>query len=138
MQNVSVVAWNKLGSTSLFGLDAEFCVDGGNHNLYALGIKNFDVPTFVDYANNLTALWASNPETQPSSFEIELFPTQAVKSVPDNATAYPYRDIQAQVYVASFTFISPSCLLAVLSQKIPSQSSQTYPLLTPSHSTCPR
>ena len=100
-----MVAWNKLGKTSLFGLDAEFCVDGGNHNLYALGIKNFDVPTFVDYTANLTALWASNPETQPSSFEIELFPTQAVKSVPDNATAYPYRDIQAQVYVASFVFI---------------------------------
>ncbi len=99
-----MVAWNKLGRTSLFGLDAEFCVDGGNHNLYALGIKTFDVPTFVNYTSELTALWASNPETQPSSFEIELFPTQAVKSVPDDATAYPYRDIQAQVYVASSIF----------------------------------
>ena len=101
VQNVTVVPWNLLGSSSIFGLDAEFCIDGGNHNLYAVGIKSFDVPTFVEYTNNLTELWAQYPASNESTFEIELFLTQAVLAVPNNATAYPWRDINAQVYVIS-------------------------------------
>jgi len=74
------------------------CQKSVNANLYGLGIKSYNLDTFETFFADWDAFLQANPETQEGSlFYMEAFPTQAVRAVPNNATAYPHRDILAHV-----------------------------------------
>lgn len=97
VQVIHTLTWDALLETAGFGLDASVCAKGKPHSGFATGVKNLDAPTFIDAFDKYAAMYAKYPETQGSVLEIEFFPNQAVVAVPDAATAYPWRAINAQV-----------------------------------------
>ncbi|RAH54231.1 FAD-dependent oxidase [Aspergillus piperis CBS 112811] len=96
-RNITQLTWNVLDTSALFGMDADFCIDGDMHNLWALGVARIDVPTHIAFFNTMVDFYYAYPEATGSSYEIEFFSTQAVRAVKDEETAYPYRDITAHV-----------------------------------------
>ncbi|KAF6225126.1 hypothetical protein HO133_010322 [Letharia lupina] len=97
VQVVHTLTWSSLLETAGFALDASVCAKGKPHSGFATGVKNLSAPTFIDAFDKYGAMYAKYPETQGSVLEIEFFPTQAVLAVPDAATAYPWRAVNAQV-----------------------------------------
>lgn len=65
--------------------------------MFSLGIKNIDVATQASVFAKMVQFYDEFPAARGSTLEIEFFPTQAVLAVPDSATAYPWRDAQAQM-----------------------------------------
>ena len=72
--------------------------------MYSVGTKNLSSPDYISAFAKYDQLFADFPDTRLSTLEIEVFPTQAVVAVADDSTAYPWRDIEAQVMIQmSFT-----------------------------------
>ncbi|RFU27488.1 hypothetical protein B7463_g8856, partial [Scytalidium lignicola] len=98
-RNLTQLTWDVLDSSAGFGLDAEFCITGGLHSLWAVGVAQIHVPTHIAFFNSIISFLDQYPDARTTSYEIEFFATQAVQAVPDDATAYPYRDIAAHVMI---------------------------------------
>lgn len=82
-------------SSIVFGFGSTgVCVDGEMHSMYSVGVKTLDLQTHLNYFNSLAAFYKRFPAAAGSIWQIELFPTQAVKAVPNFVTVYPHRDIQ--------------------------------------------
>ncbi|KAL8833380.1 MAG: hypothetical protein Q9176_008008 [Flavoplaca citrina] len=67
--------------------------------MYSVGTKNLSSPDYIGAFAKYDQLFADHPDTRLSTFEIEVFPTQAVVAVAYDSTAYPWRDIEAQVMI---------------------------------------
>lgn len=91
-QNISTIPWRDITTKAFFGTAAADCTKGTNRNVYGSAVKTYDIPTFQTFFASLQELWADTPETRGSVFFIEAFPTQAAVAVPDDQTAYPWRD----------------------------------------------
>lgn len=91
-QNISTIPWRDVTTKAFFGTAAADCTKGTNRNVYGSAIKTYDIPTFQTFFAGLQKLWADHPDTRQSVFFIEAFPTQAARAVPDEETAYPWRD----------------------------------------------
>lgn len=96
-QAITMVQWNEIDKKAFFGSAPTTCAKNQNQNVYGLGIKTYDVPTFQTFFADLQKLFVDHPPTQQSVFFIEAFPNQAVKAVPFDETAYPWRDITAHL-----------------------------------------
>jgi hypothetical protein len=97
-QNIALIPYNELLNASFFGTAANLpCTKDTLQNVYGLGLKSYDIPTFQQYMANLTDLFETQPAARGSVFFIEAFPMQAARAVPDSATAYPHRDINAHL-----------------------------------------
>lgn len=96
-QRISTVPWNRYLATALFESEPFFCAKGDVHSIYSAGVKNFDVETHISAFNELAQFYSTTPAARESSILIEFFANQAVVAVPSESTAYPWRDIQAQV-----------------------------------------
>lgn len=97
VQVVHTLPWGNLIEKAGFGLNAPACIKGNPHSLFAAGVKNLSAPTFINAFNAYAEMYERYPETRASILEIEFFANQAVVSVPDAATAYPWRDINAHI-----------------------------------------
>lgn len=101
-QNITEVPWKDLVSTSFFEAEGSLpnpCIKGLHQNVYGGSIKTYDIPTFQNFIIDLEAFYDSYPNARGSIWFIEHFAKQAVKAVPDNETAYPWRDITAHLFV---------------------------------------
>ncbi|TAQ85517.1 hypothetical protein B7494_g6173 [Chlorociboria aeruginascens] len=96
-RNITQLTWNVLDTSALFGLDAGFCINGGLHNMWALGVGTIDVPTHVAFFTVIVDFLNANPDVRTTSYEVEFFASEGIIAVPDDATAYPHRDIIAHV-----------------------------------------
>jgi hypothetical protein len=97
--NITTVPWKDLTYNAFFGTapkDAH-CAKKGLHNVYSVGIKTYDIPTFQRFMTSLNSFYAAYPAAQSTVFFIEAFPRQAVERVPFGATSYPHRDIVAHL-----------------------------------------
>lgn len=91
-QSVSILPWNRLIKENRFGVDAMACMKGGNHSILGLNLHKFDAATFVGLVDKFNNFYAQNPALAISILVLELFPNRVTAKVPDDATAYPYRD----------------------------------------------
>lgn len=82
-----------------FHLDLAVCEKEQQHSLYSVATKNLSVPDYISAFNKFDKLYSDYPETRGSTLEVEFFPNQAVVAVPLDSTAYPWRDVQAQVMI---------------------------------------
>jgi hypothetical protein len=99
MQNITVVSWNQLVYVANFGGDKYGCVKGSNNSLYGLNLYDISVPTFTNVFGELVDFWDKNPDLRATSrWETEKFATRVTRSIPDEATAYPYRNANAFRY----------------------------------------
>jgi hypothetical protein len=95
-----MIPWASVNSESFFSVQPPnyVCTTRTSHNVYGAAVKHIDVPTFQTFYENYESLLSSRPdELVGTVYFLELFPTQAVKTVPANATAYPWRDITAHL-----------------------------------------
>lgn len=102
-QSVGLLPWSRLIKDNRFGVDAMACAKGGNHAVYGLNVKEFDVATYVDLVDDFDAFYAQNPANIISILVLELFPNRVTRLVPDEETAYPYRDSIGYMFL-SFIF----------------------------------
>lgn len=90
-----MLPWNQLNSKAAFGATALECEKGGQHSMFGVNVRNVSASTYVDVFEKLDDFWNSNPAAQGSSFSLEFFSNSAMEAVPDDATAYPWRDTKA-------------------------------------------
>lgn len=74
-------------------------VNGVNANVYGGSVNKYNISSFVAFFEELQAFYYNYPEAQSSIFFIEHFGKAVTMSVPRNETAYPWRNITAQLYV---------------------------------------
>lgn len=91
-QSVGMLPWNRLIKENRFGVDAMACMKGGNHSILGLNLYKFDAATFISLVDKFDRFYAENPTLAASILVLELFPNTVTMRVPDEATAYPYRD----------------------------------------------
>ena len=98
------VPWKILLTQLGFHLDIPVCIKMEQHSMYSVATKHLSSPDYIYAFNQYDKLFNEYPETRGSTLEIEFFPNQAVVAVPLDSTAYPWRDVQAQVMIQmSFT-----------------------------------
>ncbi|OCL02959.1 FAD-binding domain-containing protein [Glonium stellatum] len=97
-QNITMVPWGSYINATFWGAGQFGCPKRFNANVYGGSVKTYDIPTFQKFFSDWNGFLKANPAAQEQSvFFIETFPTQAVRAVPDNTTAYPHRDITAHL-----------------------------------------
>ena len=99
VQVINTIPWNRLLVDTGFGLGAGVCVKGMQHSMYSVATKQLSAPDYIDAFRKYKDLYDQYPETRASTLEIEVFPHQAVVAVPLDSTAYPWRDVEAQVMI---------------------------------------
>ncbi|KZF25316.1 FAD-dependent oxidase [Xylona heveae TC161] len=96
VQNFTVVPWNKLIQTAGFGFTGPaICEKGNRRSQWAAGVINIDPPTYVSVLKQFEEMITEYPAAIDSSVDFQLLPNQAAVAVPDDTTAYPYRDFIA-------------------------------------------
>jgi FAD/FMN-containing dehydrogenase len=86
------VKWSEITNAAAVGPPGTECIRGANRDPYGVAIKNLDVPTFVNYFNDLSNFVTDNEEVRDTIWEVEALANQAVVAVPDTDTAYHTRD----------------------------------------------
>jgi len=90
--DVTIVAWNKLLYTSGWGFDAVVCEKNETRDLYSTSVRSLSASTYDVAFEKMTTFFADYPNARYSSVEFEIFPIQATLAVPNDETAYPWRD----------------------------------------------
>jgi hypothetical protein len=93
LTSIQMVPWTKVTSSSYFGLDTTACVPGQYVNAYTVGANKTDPATLTTFTNEMLNFANENPGVFPA-FTVHRFPTQAVLAIPDDATAYPHRQLK--------------------------------------------
>ena len=101
LSNITSIPWNKELDAAFFGSTTGACVRRNNVNIYSLALKQTDSTTWESHFAELAAFYVKYPQYQ-GRFLAERYPTQAVLTVPDSHTAYPYREAKWQLYVKPF------------------------------------
>lgn len=57
-----------------------------------VNLYKFDAATFIGLVDKFDSFYADNQTLGASILVLELFPNTTTKRVPDEATAFPYRD----------------------------------------------
>ncbi|KAK7532590.1 FAD-dependent oxidase [Phyllosticta citricarpa] len=95
VQEISTVPWNQLLSKAAFGATALECIKGNQHSMFGVNVRNISASTYIDVFEKMTDFWTRENAAQGSSFSIEFFSNAAMVAVPQDATAYPWRDTKA-------------------------------------------
>ncbi|SLM38091.1 fad binding domain protein [Lasallia pustulata] len=95
--NISMVPWNKLYTAVFFGTDVTSCLSNHHLNSAGQGLKQTDVATFESFFTDFTDFYRQHLEIN-GAFVATRYPNQAVLAVPDEETAYPYRDIKTHLF----------------------------------------
>jgi len=93
---LAMVPWNELYAALFFGKDSTMCLR--NQHLYTAGqgLKQTDVATFDSYFDDMTQFFRQNSEIS-GALVFSRFPNDAVMAVPNDDTAYQYRDIKTHL-----------------------------------------
>lgn len=91
-QNITMIPWKDIETSSRFGVDAIACIKGNFHSVFGLNVYQIDVPTFIDAVNHMDTVYAQYPAFREGFFAIDMIASRVIESVPDNATSYPYRN----------------------------------------------
>ena len=91
-QNITMIPWKDLETSSRFGVDAVACIKGHFHSVFGLNVYQIDVPTFIAAVNHMDTVYAQYPAFRVAFLAIDMVASRVVQSVPDDATSYPYRN----------------------------------------------
>ncbi|KAI1087260.1 hypothetical protein F5B19DRAFT_476179 [Rostrohypoxylon terebratum] len=96
----TVVPWSKLSATIFYGVDASTCSGNRSVDMYGVTMRAISAPTYQAAVEKMTKLYAENAEARESMLTFEFLPNEAALSVPDDATAYPWRDAIAYLLIS--------------------------------------
>lgn len=60
--------------------------------MFGLNLYQIDVPTFIEAVNYMDTVYAQNPGFSHAFLAVDMVASRVIESVPDDATAYPYRN----------------------------------------------
>lgn len=90
--NIQVVTTNRLIATAGGGFDNGLCLKNLSRNFYSVNLRNLSAPTYQTTFEKMAKYFDEYPDSRSTAIDLETFPNQAMVAVPDDATAYPYRD----------------------------------------------
>lgn len=96
--NITEVPWNILYASLFFGTDSTACQGNQHLNSAGQGVKQTDVATFESFFADFVDFYRQYPKIAGATV-ISRFPNNAPVAVPDEDTAYAYRDIKTHLYV---------------------------------------
>ena len=97
VQNISELPWKDIEKSARFGTDAQACRKGSLDDVFGLNLYTIDVPTLTDVFDTLNATYARQPELQRALLALVMYSRIGPTSIPDDTTAYPYRNTTAYV-----------------------------------------
>lgn len=86
------IPWNRLPYETTFGLDKPVCEDRQIYDIYSVSTRVFSADAMIASYEKLAGFWQAHPEGKNSVIVLETWANQATVAVPDDATAYPWRD----------------------------------------------
>ncbi|KAF5857331.1 hypothetical protein ETB97_005946 [Aspergillus alliaceus] len=100
-QNVSIVPENELVYTATFGSQGNPTVactgKGANRSVFGGAINTYDKATYVSFVKAFEDLVTTKTDLRGSVFFIEHFSNVKVQKIPDDSSAYPWRNITAHL-----------------------------------------
>lgn len=90
---LSYVPWNKLIETAGGGQGAMLCEARAPRSLFTGQMRKYTASTLQETFDKISTLWETYPGLAHTSLNFEAFPNHAVVAVPDETTAYPWRDV---------------------------------------------
>lgn len=96
---VQNIPTNKLLHTAGFGFVPLIQRDIAIRSAYSANMRTISGPALLDAFEKMCALYQAHPDARASSIEMEHFPNQAMTAVPDEETAYAWRDARNNMYV---------------------------------------
>ncbi|KAL2788811.1 hypothetical protein BJX66DRAFT_326833 [Aspergillus keveii] len=88
------VPWNRLTTSAGFGTDAQTCAKGSIHDIHGVNIRDRDAETLREVFELLNTFYAEYPAGRGVGVGLEGWSNEAVVAVPDEETAFPWRDTQ--------------------------------------------
>lgn len=99
--STTMVPWNQILEAQGFGLiNAALCEKNKTVDYYGVTFRNFSAPAYQTVFEQLSALFNAIPDARGSTIQIETFSNIAQAAVPEDSTAYPWRDALGHVYVS--------------------------------------
>ncbi|PHH80586.1 hypothetical protein CDD80_845 [Ophiocordyceps camponoti-rufipedis] len=89
---VSIVPWNKLLATTGGNYDDLVCLGNTVRDLYTLNQRRYSASGYQKAFNRMAKFFADYPGGRNSALVFEIFPNQATLAVPEDETAYAWRD----------------------------------------------
>ncbi|KFA60346.1 hypothetical protein S40285_06036 [Stachybotrys chlorohalonatus IBT 40285] len=98
LNNSYIAPWSDFHERTLFGRAAEDCIPGAIRTPFGALAKTADVPTLLRSFNSMATLYRDHPGARQSVWIFHSFGTEATRAVPDDATAYAWRDAYHYTY----------------------------------------
>ncbi|MCJ1282144.1 hypothetical protein MMC26_001467 [Xylographa opegraphella] len=95
-QNITMIPWKDIETSSKFGVDAVACIKGNFHSVWGLNLYQVDVPTMIAAVNYMDSVYAQNADFRFGFLAIDMYASRVTESIPDDSTAYPYRNAVAR------------------------------------------
>ncbi|KAI5867521.1 hypothetical protein GGS23DRAFT_612659 [Durotheca rogersii] len=89
---INNIPWNRVTTEAGFGGDAETCIPDRVVSIYSANLRRFSASAAIQAFGKMGSFYAQYPDARGSSVLLESFPNEAAVAVPDDATAYPWRD----------------------------------------------
>ncbi|KAF9878632.1 putative fad binding domain protein [Colletotrichum karsti] len=100
------VPWSEITASQGFGmLDAAFCQTAADRSVYGVNVRQLHAATYQSVFEKMRTFFREYPEARGSAIALETWPNQAALAVPDEATAYPWRDAKGN-FLLVFTWPS--------------------------------
>lgn len=98
--STTMVPWNEILASQGFGLINEaLCQKNKTVDYYGVTFRNVSAATYQTVFEELSGLFNDIPDTRGTTIQIETFSNIAQAAVPEDSTAYPWRDALGHVYV---------------------------------------
>ncbi|KAI0904511.1 hypothetical protein F4823DRAFT_634235 [Ustulina deusta] len=93
--SIQYLKWPELFYAQEFGSDEANCTPDLKRDIYTANLRRIDPPTWEAQFAKMAAFLEKYPSSRANSaFAAETYPTEATTAVPDDETAYPWRDAQ--------------------------------------------
>ncbi|KAK7707677.1 hypothetical protein SLS63_013705 [Diaporthe eres] len=97
--SVNFVPWNQLANTFLLGTDPQSCPGNRSENIYGINMRAMSASTYKAAVEKMSQFYVDHADGRQAMLSLEMFPNQAALAVPDDATAYPWRDTVAHLLI---------------------------------------
>ena len=101
-RNITMIPWKDLETSARFGIDNIACIKGNYHSVFGLNLYQIDVSAFIKAVSYMDNIYAQHPGFRHAFLALDMVSSRVIESVPDHATAYPFRNAVARVYVLDF------------------------------------
>ena len=101
-QRIQEVPWSREIATAGGGFDIGLCQKNISRNFYSANLRNLSSSTFQATFEKMAKFFDTYPTARATSIDLETFPNQAMAAIPDDATAYPFRDALGYMQVVPY------------------------------------